>query len=53
MAVVVDEDGQVSSMDFTRMMDTVDFPQDKYKTIPIGYEWYQENNTTMSDSNRQ
>ena len=43
VAIEIDVDGQVSSMDFTGMMGSIDFPKDKYKTIPIGYEWYQEN----------
>ena len=50
VAIVIGNDGQVSSMDFTGMMDTVGFPQDKFKTIPIGYEWYQENTNTTSTS---
>ena len=51
VSVVVDEEGQVSSMDFVGMMDNIDYHKDKYKTIPIGYEWYQESTTTTSNSN--
>ena len=53
VAIEVDEDGEVSSMDFTGMMENIEFPQDKYKTIPIGYEWYQENTSTTTNANEE
>lgn len=41
--VKVNEENEVSMMRFIGMNDSVDYPKDKYKTIPIGYDWYQEN----------
>ena len=53
VAIEVNEEGEVISMDFKGMMDEIEFPSDKYKTIPIGYDWYQEDNNTMTDPSKK
>ena len=52
VVIEVDEDGNVTSMDFTGMMDNIEFPTDKFKTIPIGYEWYQEDMSVSTNTNQ-
>ena len=52
VVIEIDENGNVASMDFTGMMDNIDYPTDKFKTIPIGYEWYQEDMSVSSNGSK-
>jgi hypothetical protein len=41
--IVVGEDRNMTRMEYVGTLEEVDYPLDKYKTILIGYEWYEEN----------
>jgi hypothetical protein len=36
--VVVGEDNNITRMEYVSSLEEVDYPTDKYKSIPIGYE---------------